>query len=146
MVKLIVLAFLIALTPGVQRPAYVCDASDSPAEGGSNLVGDWTGESLCAGDNPSCRDERVVYHIAKPPDASGFVRIAADKIVNGKPEPMGEMELKYDAGKGTLVGDLKNSRYRGLWEFTVRGDAMEGTLTILPGKTIARRIKVRKAV
>ncbi|HEX3559988.1 MAG TPA: hypothetical protein VHU19_12340 [Pyrinomonadaceae bacterium] len=144
--KRIVLTFVLMLTLAAQCPVQGCGAAGGSAADGSKLVGDWTGESLCAGDNPSCHDEKVVYHITKPPDASGALTIAADKIVNGKPEPMGEIELKYDAEKGTLVGDLKNSRYRGVWEFTVRDDVMEGTLTMLPGQTVARRIKVRKVV
>jgi hypothetical protein len=110
----------------------------------SNLVGDWEGESLCGGGNPSCQDETVVYHITKPPDERGGVSIDADKVVGGKPVPMGVIELKYDARTGALTGELKNSRYQGVWEFKVEGDTMEGTLTILPGRTVARRIKVKK--
>ena len=109
----------------------------------SSLVGDWTGESICVGNNPSCHDEKVVYHvsIAGAPDK---ISIAADKIVEGKPEPMGVIDLKYDASKQTLTGEDQTARYHLWWEFTIKGNIMEGTLSILPGKTIARRIKVQK--
>jgi hypothetical protein len=109
----------------------------------SSLVGDWTGESICVGNNPSCHDEKVIYHvsIAGEPDK---VAIAADKIVDGKPEPMGVIELKYDASKQTLTGETQTPRYHLLWEFTIKGNIMEGTLSILPAKTIGRRIKVQK--
>ena len=113
--------------------------------GGSELVGDWEGESVCGAGFPACHDEHVVYHITKPPDEQGRVSIAADKIVSGRPEPMGVIELKYDAARQTLTGEMKNNRYRGIWEFRVGGDTLEGTLTILPDKTVARRIKVKKA-
>lgn len=109
----------------------------------SSLVGDWIGESICVGNNPSCHDEKVVYHvsIAGEPDK---VAIAADKIVDGKPEPMGVIDLNYYASKQTLTGETQTPRYHLLWEFTIKGNIMEGTLSLLPAKTIARRIKVQK--
>jgi hypothetical protein len=110
----------------------------------SKLLGDWEGESICTGGNPSCHDEHVVYHISKSPDGPDKVTIAADKIVNGKPEPMGVLDFKYDAAKGTLTGEFSNSRYHGVWEYAVKGNNMEGTLTLLPSKTIGRRVKVKK--
>jgi hypothetical protein len=107
-------------------------------------VGNWVGESICAGANSSCQDEKVIYRITAPPDAAGNVEISADKIVDGKPENMGIIRCKYDEKKGTLVGDLESPRYRGVWEFTIKGDTIEGTLTLLPAKTVARRVKVKR--
>ena len=110
----------------------------------SSLLGDWTGESICVGNNPSCHDEKVIYHVSTPARENDRVKIAADKIVNGKPEPMGVIDLKYDARKQTLTGETQTARYRLWWEFTVKGDMMEGTLSMLPDRAIARRIKVQK--
>ena len=110
----------------------------------TSLAGDWTGESICAGSNPSCHDEKVVYHISVDTSDSTKVRIAADKIVDGKPEPMGVIDLKYDASKQTLTGETQTARYRLWWEFIIKGNIMDGTLSVLPDKTIARRIKVQK--
>jgi hypothetical protein len=113
----------------------------------SSLTGDWIGESICAGNNPSCHDEKVVYHISVDPSESNKVKIAADKIVDGKNEWMGDINLKYDPAKQTLTGELQNSRYRGVWEFSVQGNIIEGTLSVfLPEKTIGRRVKVQKSV
>jgi len=109
-----------------------------------SLAGDWTGESICFGDNPSCHDEKVVYHISIDPTDATKVKIAADKIVDGKPEFMGDIFLKYDAARQTLTGDLQSPRYRGVWEFTVKGNTIEGSLVILPDKTIGRRIRVTR--
>ena len=72
------------------------------------------------------------------------MKIAADKIVDGKPEFMGDIFLKYDAAKQTLTGDLQSPRYRGVWEFTIKGNTIEGSLTILPEKTVGRRIRVTR--
>ena len=110
----------------------------------SSLLGDWTGESICVGNNPSCHDEKVIYHVSTPARENDRVKIAADKIVNGKPEPMGVIDLKYDASKQTLTGETQTARYRLWWEFTVKGNMMEGTLSLLPDRAIARRIKVQK--
>jgi hypothetical protein len=109
-----------------------------------SLAGDWIGESICVGNNPSCHDEKVVYHISVDPSDSTKVKIGADKIVDGKPEFMGDILLKYDAAKQTLIGDLQSPRYRGVWEFTVKGNTIEGSLTILPEKTVGRRIRVTR--
>jgi len=110
----------------------------------TSLAGDWTGESICAGNNPSCHDEKIVYHISIDPTDPTKVKIAADKIVDGKPDPMGVIDLKYDPGKQTLTGETQSARYRLWWEFNIKGNIIEGTLSVLPDKTIARRIKVQK--
>jgi hypothetical protein len=119
-------------------------ADATQRDGVSKLLGDWEGESICTGGNPSCHDEHVVYHISKSPDGPDKVIIAADKIINGKPDPMYVLDFKYDAAKGTLTGEFTNSRYHLVWEYTVKGNTMEGTLTLLPAKTIGRRVKVKK--
>lgn len=111
----------------------------------SKLLGDWIGESICTEKAGSaCHDEKVIYHITKlaEPDK---VRLAADKIVNGKPEEMGVLDFTYDAEKGILSGEFRNARYHGLWEYTVKDNTMEGTLSLLPERTVVRRIKVKKA-
>ena len=110
----------------------------------TSLIGDWTGDSICAAGNPSCHDEKVIYHVSTPAGETDRVTIAADKIVNRKPEPMGVIDLKYDASKQTLIGETQTARYHLFWEFTIKGNIMEGTLSLLPDKTIARRIKVQK--
>jgi len=111
---------------------------------GSELVGNWTGDSICAGNRPACHDEQVIYRIPKAPDSSGNVTITADKIVNGKPELMGVLDFKYDSEKKTLVCDFTRGNTHGLWEFTVQGNTMAGTLVVLPDKTLIRRVKVKK--
>jgi hypothetical protein len=110
----------------------------------TSLAGDWTGESICFGNNPSCHDEKVVYHISIDTSDSTKIKIAADKIVDGKPDPMGVIDLKYDSGKQTLTGELQNSRSRGRWEFAVQGNIIEGGLYILPDRAVGRKIRVQK--
>jgi len=110
------------------------------------LIGDWSGESKCVGTNTLCHDEVVVYHITRSKDDVKKVMIAADKIVNGKPDFMGNIECVFDPEKGTLRSEFKIPRTggTGVFLFKIKGDEMEGTLTILPENEVGRRIKVKK--
>ena len=117
--------------------------SNAPAQTAS-LTGDWTGESICVGNNPSCHDEKVVYHISIDTSDSTKVKIAADKIVDDKLEWMGDIHLKYDDARQTLTGELQNSRYQGVWEFAIKGNIIEGGLSILPDRALGRKIRVQK--
>jgi len=122
----------------------ICVARGQTATSAAKLVGDWTGESICVGEIGACHDETVVYHISLDASDPTKVKMAADKIVNGKPEWMGDIDLKYDAKNNTLTGDLTSPRYRGVWEFTVKEYIMWGTLSLLPEKRIVRQIRVTK--
>jgi hypothetical protein len=117
---------------------------DDAADNREKLIGDWTGESICQGYRSACHDEKVVYHISKTLDKPDTVTLRADKIVDGKPELMGVLEFKYDAEKGTLTNEFTRGNTHGIWELTVKGDTIEGTLIILPDKNIGRRVKVKK--
>jgi stress response protein SCP2 len=112
----------------------------------SNLTGNWSGESICVNKDkfPACHDEQVVYRIAKSSGQSNMLTVTMDKIVNGKPETMGVLDFVYDAQKQALSGEFTRNNRHGIWEFTVKGDLMDGTLATLPDKTIVRRIKVKK--
>jgi Protein of unknown function (DUF3224) len=110
----------------------------------SSLTGDWTGESICVGEVGACKDEQVVYHVSVDPTDATKVKIGADKIVNGKPDFMGDIVLKYDGRNNTLTGNLDGPRGRGLWEFTIKGNMMWGTLSQLPEKRIVRQIRLTK--
>jgi hypothetical protein len=110
----------------------------------SKILGDWEGESVCVGNRPACKNEHVVYHISEKAGEADAVTLAADKIINGKPEEMGVLECKYDASKSTLTCEFTVNGTHGVFEYTVKDDEMEGTLKILPAGTIGRRVKVRK--
>ena len=127
---------------GVRREAREDrDGSDSL----SKILGDWEGDSVCVDKNrPACKNEHVVYHITKKAGEADTVTLDADKIIDGKPVQMGALECKYDAAKGTLTCEFTVNSTHGVFEYTVRGDEMEGTLKILPAGTLGRRIKVRK--
>ena len=111
-----------------------------------SAVGSWTGESVCTDKNrPACKNEVVVYRIEEIPGKQGVLLLLADKIIEGKRDPMGKLECKYDEAESTLSCEFTRRQTHGLWEYKVSGDQMEGTLVLLPEKTVGRRVKVRRA-
>ena len=107
------------------------------------LAGDWTGTSLCTNREvlPACRDEVVLYHFTKKSDDT--LHLAADKKVDGKWQSMGEFDLTLHGSHLTNEMVDRQGR-RSLWDFEVKGDRIDGTLKMLPGGEVARRIAVKK--
>jgi hypothetical protein len=110
----------------------------------SSVLGTWTGESICVGNRPACKNEVVVYRFEAVAGKSGVVTWLADKIIQGKREPMGKLECQYDESKGTVSCEFTIRQTHGLWELQMSGDNMEGTLVLLPNKDIGRRVKVKR--
>jgi len=119
-------------------------ATAQKKSGIDNLFGDWTGESQCAGSNRNCHDEIVVYHLTPSTKDASKVNIAADKIVNGKPDPMGDFDCIFDAQKIILTAGFTIPRTggKGVWSFKINGDKMDGTLTIFPENEVGRNVHV----
>ena len=110
----------------------------------SSIIGDWSGESICVGEIGACKDEQVVYHIAISKSDGQKFTMAADKIVNGKPEPMGEIEFTYDSANHVLTGEFKNARNHLLIQYTVKGNMMWGTMMLLPERRVVRQMRVTR--
>jgi hypothetical protein len=70
--------------------------------------------------------------------------LLADKIIDGKRVPMYKMDFQYDAGKETLVCEFTRGQTHGVWQYKITADSMEGTLLLLPDKSIVRRVKVTR--
>ena len=107
------------------------------------LAGDWTGTSLCTDLKalPGCHDETVVYHFTEPRENA--VHLAADKIVDGKPQPMGDLDFTRNGSR--LTCEMTDRRGgKSLWDFQVEGDRIHGTLKLLPGGEVVRKIDVKK--
>ena len=108
----------------------------------SSVIGTWKGESICVGDHPACKDEKVVYRFEAVTSKPEFVTLLADKVVDGKRIPMGKLEFQYDEAKGTLSCEFTRRQTHGLWQFKMTRDGMDGTLVLLPDQSVARRVKV----
>jgi hypothetical protein len=107
------------------------------------VAGDWTGTSLCTNLKalPACHDETVLYHFKELSETK--VHVVADKIVNGKAETMGEFDMARDGSRLTYEM-VDGQKRRSLWDFHVDSDRITGTLKLLPGGEIVRKIDVRR--
>lgn len=132
---------LAAALPELRRGARQGEDADAR----SKILGDWAGESVCVGNRPACHDEQVIYHIAKKAGSPDIVTLAADKVIDSQPEQMYVLDFKYDDAKGTLTGEFDVNGTHGVWEYTVKGDEMEGTSKLLPAGTVVRCVKVKRA-
>jgi hypothetical protein len=114
------------------------------AIGPEPLIGTWRGTSVCTDRvaAPACKDETVVYEFTAGAEP-GTVHWVADKVVNGKREPMGELELAYDKGEACWKAEF-GSPPRVVWCLVVDGTRLSGTGRLLPGKETVRKIDVRR--
>jgi hypothetical protein len=104
----------------------------------SELVGRWHGTSICtkADWNASCHDEEALYE-CKDGVAPGHVLMKGYKIVNGKPEYMGDLDFAYDETAGAWVAEFAGSRVQSRWIFETQGDDLNGRAVSLPSMRVA---------
>lgn len=119
-------------------------AAPEPA-GPASPIGVWRGTSTCTDHvaAPACKDEVVVYEFTAAA-TPGTVHWQADKVVDGKRQPMGEFDLTYDTDEACWRGEFQSPRVHTVWRLTVDGAHMTGTGQLLPGKETIRKIDVRK--
>lgn len=111
----------------------------------SELLGTWRGTSVCTDRvaAPACQDETVVYEFTRGAK-DGAVHWAADKIVNGKRQPMGEMDLTYDRSESCWKVEFSSPRLKTVWRLSVAGSHLTGTGRLLPGNETIRKLDLRK--
>ena len=135
---LIVATFLasVAITGQAQGLARAMSAA--------GVTGTWSGESICLGNRPACKNEIVVYRFEPVAGKSTLITLFADKIIKGKRIPMYKLDFQYDEARRTLSCEFTQGHTRGTWEYKVIGDAMEGTGILRAGGSVARRVKVKR--
>ena len=107
------------------------------------VLGSWEGDSRCTVPDSPCHDERVLYQIAEDKKDPFLLDLDGYKIVDGAPEFMGTLTCHFESKTGGLSCTSSN-KDKDDWEFHVMGDAMSGRLTIDHGKTLYRRITLRR--
>ncbi len=110
------------------------------------LLGTWRGTSICSDRvaAPACNDETVVY-VFTPAQKPGAVRWAADKIVDGRREPMGELELTYDSAAKCWTAEFSSPRVKTVWRLTVNGTHLTGTAQLVPGQQVIRKLDLQRS-
>ena len=116
--------------------ALLAAASDS-------VAGVWAGTSLCQIKPSPCHDEQVVYRIANTGPRRYWIE--AYKIVAGKEDYMGPLDMHLDASGSQLTGSNRDrSGIDHPWIFTIRGAHMSGRALTRPGGAVFRLIEVSK--
>ena len=133
----LVVAFVVVQVGGLGA------APVGPAE---EIVGRWRGTSACVDRQaaPACTDEKVIYEIVANPARPGAVTVKADKVVDGKRVPMGDLDFSYETTSRTWTSLLDTPRMRAIWRLSVSGATLSGALTLLPSKSVTRRVDLRK--
>lgn len=114
-------ALIVAVFFAHRAPAQTSSATPGP-------IGVWRGTSLCLVRPSACKDEVVVYRIARMKQADS-VLLDARKIVNGQEEEMGVLPCRV----ASTGAQLTCSMPRGTWNFTIRGDSLIGDLRLSDG-------------
>jgi hypothetical protein len=111
----------------------------------ANIVGTWRGTSTCVNREaaPACNDEQVVYEITAISGEPEKVTVKADKIVDGKRVPIGAMDFTRE-GEGVWGTEFQTPRLRARWQLAVAGTSMNGTMMLLPSKTVVRRMEFKR--
>ena len=119
--------------------------TQSETIGPAQLVGTWRGTSLCTDRiaAPACHDETVVYEFTAGSKA-GTVHWVADKVVNGRRERMGELDLAYEKAEACWKAEFSSPRVRDAWCLVANGTQLSGTGRLLPGNQTVRKVNLRK--
>ena len=137
-IRRLVLTILSAAVAAAAPHAASAQQSPAPADSAAqhSPLGTWRGTSICTPGHPACHDETVVYRIRA---ISARFEISASKIVADQEEFMGIVTCDYAVD--THVLNCPTSY--GVWNFTISGAAMTGTL-VSRGE-LYRRVTVSKA-
>jgi len=74
----------------------------------------------------------------------GTVHWAADKVVNGQRERMGELDVTYDEAEACWKAEFSSPRVKSVWRLIVEGTHLTGSARLLPGNATIRKIDARK--
>ena len=107
------------------------------------VLGSWEGDSKCAVPESPCHDERVLYQIAEDKKDPFQLDLDGYKIVDGAPEFIGTLACHFES-KTAALSCTSSNMDKDDWEFHVTGDMMAGRLLLDHGKTLYRRITLRR--
>jgi hypothetical protein len=124
----------------------LCPAVGVPSaadEGGlARFLGTWRGTSTCVNRElaPACSDETVVYEVL-PSQTPHAALLKADKVVDGKRVPMGDLEFTYSEKEGCWRSEFSTPRVHAVWCLVIDGRNMTGHLRVLPQNADVRKVQ-----
>jgi hypothetical protein len=110
----------------------------------ASFLGAWEGESKCTVPDSPCHDEQVLFSISVDNKDPYQLKLDAYKLVDGAPDFMGTLTCQ-DHTRQSALSCTGDTSQKDDWEFHLFGDAMSGTLRIDDGKTLYRRLTLRKS-
>ena len=102
-------------------------------------VGVWRGTSVCLVRPSACKDEIVVYRIARTNTADS-IALDGRKIVRGEEEEMGVLACRFTPPNALLTCVMP----QGTWQFRVSKDSLVGELR-LSNNTKVRDVRTSRA-
>jgi len=123
----------------------VCGAISPLQASDKAVLGSWEGDSKCTVPDSPCHDEHVLYQIAEDKRDPFQLKLDAYKVDEGTPEFIGTLTCHFESKTAALSCTSSNIDSND-WEFRVMGDAMSGRLMVDHGKTLYRRISLRRVL
>ena len=105
------------------------------------VIGTWEGDSVCTVPDSPCHDEHALYRVKPDKDDPDKLTLEAFKIVDSRPQFMGNLSCRYEAEKQVLT--CYGSKHD-VWSFNVTENSMDGTLTVGKEKQLYRKITLKK--
>jgi len=106
------------------------DSAHAQSAQGAGIVGVWRGTSTCVDlvHSPACKNEIALYTVRAHGSSRDTVALKAEKIVNGQPEIVSELDLYVRQPDGSWMTEIRAPR--GLIRIVLRqsGDHMTGAL------------------
>lgn len=121
----------------------VCTTASVSQASDKVVLGSWEGDSKCNVPTSPCQDEHVLYQIAQDKKDPFQLNLDEYKVVDGAPDFMGTLACHFES-KAAVLSCTSSNKNKDDWEFHVIGDTMSGRLTIDEGKTLYRRITLRR--
>ncbi len=136
-----------ALLAAIALSAVIARSQQPVRPAVSAIVGNWHGTSTCVRRDiaPACTDEEVVYGITPMGSHPDSVMLAADKIVRGVRQPMGDMAFGCDTSGRVWTCEFHNSRVHGKWIFTLADTVITGVLLDIPSGVAVREVRVTRS-
>ena len=116
-----------------------------PPDPPSEILGTWEGESKCTVSDSPCHDEHVIYEIVPDKDkvATASLKLNGYKVVSGERQFMGTLRCEYNSAN-KILSCTSRGKYFDDWQYTFSGNTLDGTLILDSGKTLYRKITVKK--
>lgn len=107
------------------------------------ILGRWQGESICTKvpGNEACHDEHVRHDFVAKDKVT--VTDHAYKLVDGKYEPMGDLDFTFNAKKQEWSSKFHTGRGDAIWSFKIDGDQMKGVCVVAPD-TLVRNVRATR--